>query len=542
MANISLRTYNSEIRNLIDSGDTEAAIEHCHQILRYYPKYVNTYRLLGEAYLAGKQHNDASDIFQRVLSSIPDDFVSHVGMSVIREEDEKLDEAIWHMERAFEVQPANTTIQGELLRLYGLREGSRPYKVRLTRGALARMYIKGDLYQQAIAEIHAALSEDQNRLDLKILLAEVYLKMGQENEATEVASDVLTKLPFSFDANYIMTKFLIDSGRDMEAQIYQDRLEEIDPYASKAITQDTAVESIPDQAVTVEKLGTAPSVFTEGVEADVSQESIEIEHVAGAMAIHEHDETTPLDTELSEGSFETPVIIPTEKGEEAEEQIQPTQRSDWLQEAEGELALEDDTKPVRVSGIEEIQAESRELEPETPPDELADIPDWLAELAEEENLQESAAESEPGDIHEDEAPPEHADAPETIVTPTEEAPPEITAEPEPVAQPQEDSFSEPKSEEKSVEPFLKDLGEDVSPEIQDARKAFNSGDMDHAMSQYNKLIKSRQSLPIVISDLQEAVDSNPEKASIWHQLGDAFLRDNQISEAMDAYSKAEELI
>ena len=542
MANISLRTYNSEIRNLIESGDTEAAIEHCHQILRYYPKHVDTYRLLGEAYLAGKQHNDASDIFQRVLSSVPDDFVSHVGMSVIREEDEKLDEAIWHMERAFEVQPANTTIQGELLRLFGLREGDRPNKVRLTRGALARMYIKGDLYQQAIAEIHAALSEDQNRLDLKILLADVYLKMEQENEAAEVASDVLTKLPFSFDANYIMTKFLIDNNRDKEAQIYQDRLEEIDPYASKAIMQDTAVESIPDQAVTVEKLGTAPTDVKEGEEADDSQESSEIEHIAGAMAIHEPDETTPVDTELSEGPSETPIIIPYEKGEETEEQIQPTQRSDWLQEAADEPALEDDTKPVRVTGIEEIQSESGELEPETPPDELTGIPDWLAELADEETLRESEADSEPSDSRRDETPTEHADAPETIVSPSEETPPDIIAEPEPVPRPQGDSISEPKSEEMSVEPFFKDRGEDLPAEIQDARMAFNSGDMDQAMSQYDKSIKSRQSLSIVISDLQEVVDRYPEKASIWHQLGDAYLRDNQISEAMDAYSKAEELI
>jgi len=541
MAYISLRTYNSEIRNLINSGESEAAIEHCHQILHYYPKHINTYRLLGEAYLAGKQYNDASDIFQRVLSSIPDDFVSHVGMSVIREEDEKLDEAIWHMERAFEAQPANTTIQGELLRLYGLREGARPHRVRLTRGALARMYIKGDLYQQAISEIHAALSEDQNRLDLKILLADVYLKMGQENEASEVASDVLTKLPFSFDANYIMTKFLIDSGRGKEAQIFQDRLEEIDPYASIAIIQGSAVDSIPDQAVTVEELGTTPSDVSEVVEADLSQESIEIKHVAGAMAIHQPAETTPLDTELSEGPSETPVFIPIEKGEEAEEQIQPTQRSDWLQEDEYEPGLEDDTKPVRVSGIEEIQVESEELESETPPDELSDIPDWLVELAEEETIQESAAESEPRGTSEKEIPTEHADNPETIIIPAEEAPLETTTEPGPIAQHQEDTISEPKSGEKSVEPFHKDIGGDVPSEIQDARKAFDSGDIDRAMSQYDKLIKSRQSLPIVISDLQEAVDSNPEKASIWHQLGDAYLRDNQISDAMDAYSKAEEL-
>ncbi|MFC2043556.1 tetratricopeptide repeat protein [Chloroflexota bacterium] len=542
MANISLRTYNSEIRNLIDSGDTEAATEHCHQILHYYPKHVDTYRLLGEAYLAGKQNNDASDIFQRVLSSIPDDFVSHVGMSVIREEDEKLDEAIWHMERAFEIKPSNTTIQGELLRLYGLREGAKPLKVRLTRGALARMYIKGDLYQQAIAEIHTALSEDQNRLDLKILLAGVYLKMGQENEAAELASDVLTKLPFSFDANYIMTKFLIDSGRDKEAQIYQDRLEEIDPYTSKAIMQDTAVDSLPDQAVTVEKLGTEPSDVTEGVEPDVSQESIEIEHVVGAIALIEPDETTAVDTQSSDGPSETPVIIPIEKGEETEDQIQPTQRSDWLQEDEFETGLEDDTKPVRVSGIEEIQVESGGLESETPPDELSDIPDWLAELAEEETIQETASESEIDGTHEDAAPSEHADAPETISIPTKEAPQEITVDPELVAQQKEDTISKPPSGEKSVEIFHNDLGGDIPPEIQDARRTFISGDIDHAMSQYDKLIKSRQSLSIVISDLQKAVDSNPEKAPIWHQLGDAYLRDNQISDAMDAYSKAEELI
>ena len=235
-------------------------------------------------------------------------------------------------------------------------------------------------------------------------------------------------------------------------------------------------------------------------------------------------------------------IIPFEKDEESEEQIQPAQSSDWLQEAADEPALDDDTKPVRISGIEETHVESGELEHETPPDELTGIPDWLAELADEETLQESAAESEPGDSHRDETPTEHAETAETIITPTEEAPPEIIAEPEPVAHPQEDRISEPKSEEKPVEPFFNDRGEDLPAEIQDARMAFNSGDMDQAMSQYDKSIKSRQSLPIVISDLQEAVDRYPEKAPIWHQLGDAYLRDNQISEAMDAYSKAEELI
>jgi hypothetical protein len=37
------------------------------------------------------------DIFQRVLAAVPDDFVSHVGLSIIRDDQGKLDDAIWHM-------------------------------------------------------------------------------------------------------------------------------------------------------------------------------------------------------------------------------------------------------------------------------------------------------------------------------------------------------------------------------------------------------------------------------------------------------------
>ena len=174
MAKIPLRAYNQEIERLIENGRTDEAIAHCRHILQVYPRYVDVYRLLGKAFLETQRYGDAADIFQRVLSSIPDDFVAQVGMSIIREDEGNLDEAIWHMERAFEVQPANSAIQDELRRLYGRRDGIEPPKIRLTRGALARMYTKGDLYQQALAEIRAAFAENPNRIDLQVLLADIY--------------------------------------------------------------------------------------------------------------------------------------------------------------------------------------------------------------------------------------------------------------------------------------------------------------------------------------------------------------------------------
>src|SRR5512135_2403944 len=149
MAIISLRAYNREIEGMVDNNQLDEAVAHCRHILATFPKHIATYRLIGKAHLEQQRISDATDIFQRVLSAIPDDFVSQVGMSIIREDENNLDAAIWHMERAFEAQPYNAAIQDELRRLYGRRDGIEPQKARLTRGALARMYARGDLYQQA---------------------------------------------------------------------------------------------------------------------------------------------------------------------------------------------------------------------------------------------------------------------------------------------------------------------------------------------------------------------------------------------------------
>ena len=171
MAKVSLRIYNREIENLIDQGHTNEAIAHCRHILQTFPKHLETYRMLGKAYLEARRYGEAIEIFNRLLMAVPDDFVAHVGLSIIRDEEKKLDDAIWHMERAFEVQSSNPAIQAELQKLYGRRDGMVPPKVRMTRGALARIYVLGELYPQAISEIRSVLAEDPQRVDMQVLLA-----------------------------------------------------------------------------------------------------------------------------------------------------------------------------------------------------------------------------------------------------------------------------------------------------------------------------------------------------------------------------------
>ncbi len=76
MAKIPLRAYVKEIENLVERGEIEQAISHAKNILKSYPKHIDTYRLLGKAFLESQRYSEASDILQRVLAVLPDDFIS----------------------------------------------------------------------------------------------------------------------------------------------------------------------------------------------------------------------------------------------------------------------------------------------------------------------------------------------------------------------------------------------------------------------------------------------------------------------------------
>ena len=57
-----------------------------------------------------------------------------------------------------------------------------------------------------------------------------------------------------------------------------------------------------------------------------------------------------------------------------------------------------------------------------------------------------------------------------------------------------------------------------------------------------KLIRKTRLLDEVIYDLREALYRYPVEVSIWQALGDAYMRANRLQDALDAYTKAEELL
>ena len=408
MAKVSLRIYNRDIESLIDQGHLDEAIAHCRHILQTFPKHLETYRLLGKAYLEAKRYDEAIDIFSRTLMAVPDDFVSHVGMSIIRDEQSKLDEAIWHMQRAFECQPSNSAIQGELRRLFGRRDGMEPPKIRMTRGALAHMYVQGELYPQAISEIKAVLGQEADRDDMKVLLGRAYFHAGQRADASDICQQLLKRYPYCFDANRIMVELLQTSDSVETTQVYRHRVNELDPYATFAQGPIFRSNEVSDAAINLERYEYTGAEVDQGVfhaaGIGLGAQAAALSEPAWLTADYSSTpaaEPTPASQEKaadipdflrdagwtrSDGAAEEPVSF---DASDADSDLAPADMPDWLKA----MAPEDASTPIEPSATDtpdeaaawlsglQAAAVGTAAQQAQPADE-GNVPDWLKSLDE----------------------------------------------------------------------------------------------------------------------------------------------------------------
>ena len=364
MAKISLRAYNREIEALIEQGSNDEAIAHCRHILKTFPKCLDTYRLLGKGYLEARRFTEAEDILRRLLLAVPDDFIGNLGMSIVFDEQKNINNAVWHMERAFEVQPSNTAIQGELRRLYGRRDGLEPPQIRLTRGALAQMYVRGSQIPQAIAEIRAMLAEDSDRMDLQVLLARAYYRGGLRVEATDTCTALLKKYPYCLDANRIMVEILTDATRSDSKQIYRHRVNALDPYSAFVTGSLFAVGDVPDAAVSLDQLDIDASEYAP--ETDLGFDSM----AKTALGLSLVSEGAQASGEEGAGSPQ-----PTEPAAAPAEEI-----PEWLRVAGWGATTAEAVRRAELAAHEEdieTDASTQAVE------ELAqgEVPDWLKSMA-----------------------------------------------------------------------------------------------------------------------------------------------------------------
>jgi len=538
MAEVGLGEYCDEVKELIKAQFIDEAIAICRHILERFPKYIMPYRLLGEAALEREEYDEAASLFTRVLGANPEDVIAHVGLAVVHDEKKELEEAIWHLERAFELAPGNTQIRQELKRLYGEREGVEPPRVKLTPAALARLYLREGLYDRAITELRPLHKEDPDRVDLKVALAEALWREGRRREAAESCQEILELLPNCLKPNLILGLIWKESGQEEEGETLLVRAQALDPENGVAQELFGEASPLPPEKVLLPRLEEipAPPPVPEVEEVapptemapplepeEVVEEMAEEEMPAWLRRLHE---VAAEEAEAEEFPPEMEEKLPTEEVPEAA----PEEVPDWLRELKGlpEEAPAPEEVPDWLERLAPPPGEEVEeaVAPPTPPEEM---PDWLRELKEE--------------------------APEEMVEEAEwvEAPPLAEEEVELA----EALPAQPIEEEVTIEevpPIAEEIVEEAPPSIEGyldrlaaepgdhqarlglARAYLAQGERDQALTHYRTIIHSKATLiGEVIEDLEAAVQKAPEHLPTQQLLGDAYMKSGRLEEALEKY-------
>lgn len=390
MEEISLQEYRKQIEDMVDQGRYSEAVAHGKWILQQFPRYVEAYRLLGKAMLEARQNEHATDMFLRVLSADPEDMLSWVAMSEIADRGGDMDAAVWYLERAFELATDNDLIGEELRSLYGRRDGTEPERVELTPGALARLYLRGDLLSRATAELRALVAAHPERVDFSIALAEALWRDDQRLEASQVCQQVLERLPYCLKANLLLGEIWVNSGRE-EGNIYLRRAEALDPEnkAAKILLGDasplaarevgiaplqhrpTKATERPGWMSEVEAASTGGPPLTDGeatlVDIAAALEA-QIEIPSWLEEIDVDEDSAAPDLPELDISFEAPV---TEQPPAAPLEEAPAWLADVVGDSEGAATQESSERAAPADGGFVAGEEDKVSE---------DIPDWLAGL------------------------------------------------------------------------------------------------------------------------------------------------------------------
>ncbi len=521
MSDLSLRAYHRKIESWIEENEVDRAISQTAFLIGEFPKDLQSWRCLSKALLQKQDFDNADQVFDIILRVDPDDFVAHIGKSMAAESRNELDEAVEHMRRAFEIQPSNEGLQNELKRLIQKKDGIEPQKIHLTRGALIKMYMRGQLFEQAIAEALIGVRENPKRMDFHLALAESYEKTGDYAKAVETCINIVCELPYCQKANEILHGILAKSSAEDVPQIYLKRLIAVDPYYAYVTETTSSVLDVPDIAVLLED--------------------------------HSDDEPVPVNIET----------LINQSWESENEPNKEFQASDWQKiidkalgtsQKEMEFAIGDceevsDAEMNKPAVEEEIpQPHSRkeaflERLRSTSQKEKSSIPEWIFDQDGE--LVHQAFEEEAEPIQEEV---------DVIQIPVSEPKLEEQEEAEPHIEHDVESewISETErngSEEKNEIPGkLEDTQEIKIPDYEPAymldiaEKAVMGENYHYALATFRKLINQGDHIEDVIHRLEKIIQDHPENSELLLFLGELYTRQGKREEALRVYRQAQKII
>jgi len=229
MVDLSLGGEYQEAVRLVAASRPRDARDICYRILDTFPRHVSTYAVLGQACLRLGNRPGAVNLFLRVLSADPERLEPYVGLAEVYERRREYDEALWYLERAFELAPGDGSVREALVRVREAVTGAAVERLELTQGALARLYLRGRFFAKAAQELRALLEQDPDRVDLRVALAEALWRNRERARAESVCQALLVDLPNCLKANLLLGYMWLRTPKEDEGRALLARAQALDP-------------------------------------------------------------------------------------------------------------------------------------------------------------------------------------------------------------------------------------------------------------------------------------------------------------------------
>lgn len=526
MPDLSLRAYHRKIESWIEEDKIDKAISQIACLLREFPKDLQSWRCLSKALLQKQDFVNADQVFDIILRVDPDDFISHIGKSMAAEIHGEMDVAIEHMRRAFEVQPSNEGLQNELKRLIIKNDGVEPTKVRLTRGALIKMYLRGSLYEQAIAEALIGVRENSHRSDYQLALAEAYEKTGDYTKSAETCVSILKELPYCQKANEILHSILSMSSTDDIPQTYRQRLIALDPYYAYVTESTSSILDVPDIAVMIEDQ-------SEQIPEAVNIEKIIEESWNRETTINKEFVASDWQNIIDKALGGTHLGVDFELGEYEE-----------VSEAEmNKTNKEDSPKPHsrRESFLEKLRSSSRKEEESRIPEWIFDQDDELIQFPQENEPDLTTGQDVLADTPDSEV---EQGLLEDTFTPVFIEPTGLKSESEWISEAGHDKGDLKETITKPLEDTQEIQVVDNQPAfmLDIVEKAVVGENYQYAVATLRKLINQGNHIDEVVSRVEMIVQDHPESSDLLIFLGELYTRQGKRAEALVVYKRAQKNI
>ena len=228
MSTISLSAYLKNIEDLIKKQGFEQAINHCYYLLRQFPKMCEIYQLMGQAFFELDHFRGAYEVYSRLCTGTPDDFVVHMSMSLIFSEYNRYDLSEIHQETALSLQPGSKEIYDGLTQIRYHQRKDPETDIKQLSSFSAGMFLYNEKkFQKAKRCFEAAFEEK------KSLLAMLYIGLssfysGEINESATIFAKVIEQSPFNYHALQAAAICAIDKNPVQFSQ-YIRRLSDMNP-------------------------------------------------------------------------------------------------------------------------------------------------------------------------------------------------------------------------------------------------------------------------------------------------------------------------